>query len=145
MPVRNWSVIRNRAVVPKAYIQAPLFGAGWLRKRASHETTPVRSSTQPTTSRPASAVRDPILPIALIASTSSRAPRGFRRPYLGVADKAVPADSLAGGQIAGHGLDAVPGLVAVPTEYPHVRAGVVVRASDDVAPERTVTAGDQDG
>src|ERR671912_1082873 len=133
MPVRNCSVIRNRAVVPKAYIQAPLFGAGWLRKRASHESTPVRSSTQPTTSRPASAVRDPILPIALIASTSSRALRGFRHPYLGVAapfdqgfaDTAVPADSLAGGQIAGHVLDAVSGLLAVPTEYPHVRAGVV--------------------
>src|SRR5215207_18830 len=151
MPVRNCSVIRNRAVVPNAYIQAPLFGAGWLRKRASHERAPVRSSTQPTTDWPASAVRDPILPIALIASTSSPAPRGFRRPYLGVAtfepvfaDTAVPADSLAGDQIAGHVLDAVPGLVAVPTEYPHVRAGVP-QASDDVASESTGAAGDQDG
>src|SRR5918993_1202874 len=151
MPVRNCRVIRNRAVVPKAYIQAPLFGAGWLRKRASHESTPVRSSTHLTTDRPASAVRDPILPIALIASTSSPVPRGLPRSYLGVADTfdpgfadtAVPADSLAGGQIAGHVLDAVPGLVAVPTEYPHVRVGVP-QAPDDVASERTGAAGDQD-
>src|SRR5918993_33151 len=70
MPVRNWSVIRKRAVVPNAYIQAPLFGAGWLRKRPSHESAPVRSSTQPATNRPASAVRDPILPIGPITSTS---------------------------------------------------------------------------
>src|SRR5215217_1392640 len=81
MPVRNCSVIRKRVVVPNAYIHAPLFGAGWFRKRASPEIAPVRSSTQPTTSRPASAVRDPILPIALIASTSSPAPEGLRRPH----------------------------------------------------------------
>jgi hypothetical protein len=87
------------------------------------------------------------LPIALIASTSSRALRGFRHPYLGVAapfdpgfaDTAVPADSLASGQIVGHGLDAVSGLVAAPTEYPHVRAGVV-QVTYDEASERTGAA-----
>jgi hypothetical protein len=100
----------------------------------------VRSSTHPTTDRPASAVRDPILPIALIASTSSPAPRGFPRPYLGVADTAVPADSLSDGQIAGHELDTVPGLMAVPTEYPHVIAGVP-QAPDDVASESTGAEG----
>ena len=48
-------------------------------------SSPVRSSTQPATNRPASAVRDPILPISLIASTSSPAPWGLRHPSLGLA------------------------------------------------------------
>src|SRR5215207_8762713 len=107
MPVRNCSVIRKRAVVPNAYIQAPLFGAGWLRKRASDETRPVRSSTQPATNRPASAVRDPILPIALIASTSSPAQWSLSRPS----------------------------LAALLAEHPHAAAGFP-QAWDDMAPER---------
>jgi hypothetical protein len=52
--------------------------------------------------------------------------------------------SLAGSQIAGHELDAVPGLVAAPTEYPHITAGIP-QAPADEAPERTGAAGDQDG
>src|SRR5215207_6905729 len=102
MPVRNCSVIRKRAVVPNAYIQAPLFGAGWSRKRASDETRPLRSSTQPATNRPASAVRDPILPIALIASTSSPAQWSLRRPSLGLAAIGVRTRVRPGVRHHGH-------------------------------------------
>ncbi len=53
-------------------------------------------------------------------------------------------EPLAGGQIADHELDAVPGLVAAPTEYPHVTAGLP-QAWHDEAPERARDAGNQKG
>ena len=53
-------------------------------------------------------------------------------------------DPLAGGQIACHELDAVPGVVAAPTEYPHVTA-CIPQAPDEESSERTGAAGDQDG
>src|SRR5215208_2627315 len=126
MPVRNCSVIRKRVVVPNAYVHAPLFGAGWFRKRASPEIAPVRSSTQPATNRPASAVRDPILPIALIASTSSPVPWGLRRPSLGSQPSAfAPAFD------PGFAATAVPASFGAPTETPSASSGVAeaLRAS----------------
>jgi hypothetical protein len=92
IPVRNCSVIRKRFVVPNAYIQAPLLGAGWLRKRASYEIAPVRSSTQPATNRPACAVLDLILPVTLIVPTSS--PDPWVEALLGDADRRDHAGAL---------------------------------------------------
>src|SRR5215213_9954023 len=51
-------------------------------------------------------------------------------------------DSLAGGQVTGHELDAVAGLAAAPAEHPYL-AACVPQPRDDEAPERARPAGDQ--
>jgi hypothetical protein len=53
-------------------------------------------------------------------------------------------DPLAGGQVAGHELDAFLCLVAAPGEHPHVATGVP-QTPDDMATERAGAAGNQDG
>ena len=53
-------------------------------------------------------------------------------------------DALARGQVAGHELDALVGLVAVPAEHPNVGAGVP-QLRDDEPPERARAAGDENG
>jgi hypothetical protein len=52
-------------------------------------------------------------------------------------------DSLAGGQVTGHVLDALPGLTAAPAEHPYLAAGLLQPAHDGAA-ERTRAASDQD-
>lgn len=51
-------------------------------------------------------------------------------------------DSLAGGQIADRELDAILGLVAAPTEHPHLAVGLAQERHDE-APERAGATGDQ--
>ena len=53
-------------------------------------------------------------------------------------------DPFARGQVTGHELDAVLGLVAAPAEHPYLAAGLP-QAPDDEAPECARAAGDQDG
>ncbi len=49
-----------------------------------------------------------------------------------------------GGQVTGDELDAVPGVVAAPTEYPHVASGIP-QAPDEESSERAGAARNQDG
>jgi hypothetical protein len=53
-------------------------------------------------------------------------------------------DPLAGGQVTGHQLDAIPGLAAVAAEHPDLAAGVP-QPRDDLAAECSGAAGDQHG
>jgi hypothetical protein len=65
-----------------------------------------------------------------------------------VHDRADPVhrgvDALTGGQIAGHELDAVRGVVAAPTQHPHVTAGIPQQRHDE-ASQRARATGEQDG
>src|SRR5215211_1853338 len=51
-------------------------------------------------------------------------------------------DPLARGEVTGHGLDTLPGLVAVPAEHSNLAAGLP-QPRDDEAPERARAAGDE--
>jgi hypothetical protein len=50
---------------------------------------------------------------------------------------------FAGEQVTGHVLDAVPGWMAAPTQYPDLATGVP-QVRHDLPPERAGAAGDQD-
>ncbi|HVB42032.1 MAG TPA: hypothetical protein VNF47_04915 [Streptosporangiaceae bacterium] len=56
----------------------------------------------------------------------------------------MTAVSPTRGQVTSYVLDTVRGLVSVPAEDPHVFARVP-KSRNDLAAERTRTAGDQDG
>lgn len=79
--------------------------------------------------------------VVLVALGAARAVHDRRDPV------DCGLDPLAGGQIAGHELDAVPGLVAAPTEHPQdhdagdVGADVLAQAADDDTESRG-TAGE---